>query len=179
MLRRNVHCPQRTWVGHGASGWGWWRSPAESSLLSPSSAATRAAGTSAINATREKMVVKYFMMKKREDAYRYSRGKCDGMKNQLVHLEVVLYKSKNRRMVEILNRLLLILILADSGEMSRWRWNVENSKRPGPVFNFNSSGQRRNIPLAVTLKSFKSIWPRIIDPLWCCSASFRVVAWDK
>lgn len=65
------------------------------------------------------MVVKYFMMKKREDAYRYSRGKCDGMKNQLVHLEIVLYKSENRRMVEILNRLLLILILADSGEMSR------------------------------------------------------------
>ena len=47
----------------------------------------------------------------------YSGGECDGMKIELAHLEVALYESENRRRLGF-NCLLLILILADSGEMS-------------------------------------------------------------
>jgi hypothetical protein len=97
MLRINVHCPQRTWVGLGLGGGGRWGWPYQSSLLlSPSSAATRA-GTSAINATREKMVVKYFMMKKMCMGWGIQGGKCNGMKIELAYLEAALYESENRR----------------------------------------------------------------------------------
>jgi len=66
------------------------------------------------------MVAKYFMMKKREDVYMGIQGwgKCDGMKIELAHHGLLLCESK---VVSNLNRLLLILNLADS-------WSALNLK---------------------------------------------------
>ena len=128
MLRINVHCPQRTW-GVGRGRWGWWWSPDQSLLSSPSPAATRA-GTSAINATKEKMVAKYFIMKKTWGCVWVFKG-ANAMEWRFNWRILKSFYTKARtgdgRRLQILNCLLLILILilADSGEMSRWHWNID------------------------------------------------------
>lgn len=141
MLRINVHCPQRTW-GVGRGRWGWWLSPDQSSesLLSPSPAATRA-GTSAINATREKMVAKYFMVEKvRMCGHGMGiRWGANAMEWKMNWRTLKLLYTKARTgdgRLQILNRLLLILILTDSGETSSWRWkSVKDLKRIRQVLN--------------------------------------------
>ena len=83
------------------------------------------------------MVAKYFMMKIREDVYGYSRGKCDGMKNELAHLQAALYESENRR------------------------WSASDLKLS--AFSINSGGQRRNVPLKLKKsRSFKPIPPSVL-----------------
>lgn len=63
----------------------------------------------------------------------YSRGKCDGIKIELTHLVVALYKSENRR------------------------WSASDLKRSAFAFDFDSGGQRRNVPLILKRRSFKMI----------------------
>lgn len=98
MIWINLHCPQSTWVATGGGGrCGWFgrpESPLQPSLLSASSAAT-SAGTSAINATREKMVAKYFIDGKRWGWLWDAQGEVNAMEWRLnSHLVGWFYTKK-------------------------------------------------------------------------------------